>query len=320
MRSFILTAVCVAVAVAVVSAIPIIQNGNDVQNSLPVTTSSYTNSAANCGQVEFDIFNLNVNGTAVNDLFQYITFNGGQGVNFVSTSPYTLTLPRVVASGGLELEIILSSLQGSYVSSTGIAGPFNSSIDTISVYLNNNSSGTITQNYSSSGNNFTFPFASIGNGSVAVISNFSVTITQVFPAQGGLDTNSTCTTAYTLAVTNPANTTVRGDPQFVGLRGQSYQIHGIDGAIYNIITDSKYQLNSRFSFLTGPRPCPLMPSTGRKSSACWSHDGSYLTEIGLQVGNDVFVIIAGAAAEGFATVSHNGKALKVHDAVCRTRL
>ena len=55
-------------------------------------------------------------------------------------------------------------------------------------------------------------------------------------------------------------THVVGDPQFAGLRGQDYQVHGIDGGVYNVISSSLMQLNSKFVFLTGPRPCPLMPS------------------------------------------------------------
>ena len=35
---------------------------------------------------------------------------------------------------------------------------------------------------------------------------------------------------------------VVGDPQFIGLRGQSYQIHGVDGEIYNIVSDADLQI------------------------------------------------------------------------------
>ena len=306
----ILSVIAVVLAVAVVAAIPISQTSNGTPGAGAGVTGTYTNAAANCGQVEVDIFNIGPNGRPSQDLFQYITSNGGQGVNFAGT--YTVTLPTDIFNGGVNMEIILSSYQGSFVSASGVSGPFNASIDTITVQLNGGPA--ITQSFNARGNNFTFnssntPF--LGNGTVAVINNFTVSINQVFPPQDGLSTNSTCASLYILSITNPLNTTVRGDPQFVGLRGQSYQVHGIDGAVYNLISGSSYQLNSRFGFLEGPRPCPLMPSTGRKSSACWTHSGSYLTELGLKLNNKQLYIEAGPAATGFATVVLNGKTIKV---------
>ena len=105
-----------------------------------------------------------------------------------------------------------------------------------------------------------------------------------------------------------------GDPSFVGLRGQQYQVHGIDGGVYNLISTRHVQLNSRFVFLTGPRPCPSMPTTGRKSAACFVHDGSYLADIALQTSaDDQLLVEAGGAAEGFALVSLNGDELTVGD-------
>ena len=103
---------------------------------------------------------------------------------------------------------------------------------------------------------------------------------------------------------------VRGDPQFVGLLGQSYQVHGIDGAVYNTISEQAAQVNARFAFLTGPRPCPTIkqawsdnePAT---SIMCWSHDGSYLSELGLFTPSARLFVQAGPAATGFAAVTFN---------------
>jgi hypothetical protein len=105
---------------------------------------------------------------------------------------------------------------------------------------------------------------------------------------------------------------VTGDPQFVGLRGQSFQVHGIDGAVYNLISDKSIQLNSRFTFLNGPRPCPVMPSTGKVSAACWSHPGSYLSELALKtIGGSKLQIVSGDATTGFSAITLDGKALTV---------
>ena len=111
-------------------------------------------------------------------------------------------------------------------------------------------------------------------------------------------------------------TTVRvtGDPQFAGLRGQDYQVHGVDGGIYNLISDKYIQLNSKFVFLTGPRPCPMIPTTGRKSVACFHHSGSYLGNLALLTSaGDRVLIESGPAETGFSIVEVNGRQLSMRE-------
>jgi len=105
---------------------------------------------------------------------------------------------------------------------------------------------------------------------------------------------------------------IRGDPQFVGLRGQSFQVHGIDGAVYNLISDVDIQLNSRFVFLSGPRDCPH-DENGKLFTTCFSHAGSYLGEIGLLYKNRRVYIASGTAAHGFANVTVEGRQMRVGD-------
>ena len=162
---------------------------------------------------------------------------------------------------------------------------------------------------------------------VAVV-EFSNWLSRVVPTNNTLMLNvsetitvgqdvTTCYYVYTIVLLNPATPGsapggVVGDPQFVGLRGQSFQVHGIDGAVYNIISDASMQLNARFAFLEGPRPCPVMPSTGKVSSACWSHPGSYLSELALRtIGDSRLLLVSGDAATGFTSVTVNGKELAV---------
>jgi hypothetical protein len=117
-----------------------------------------------------------------------------------------------------------------------------------------------------------------------------------------------------ITVFNPMS--IVGDPQFVGLRGQSYQVHGIDGAVYNIISEQNTQVNSRFVFLT-EGACPTI--NGQKDVNCWSHPGSYLGEISFQAIVDgklhAALVSAGSAKKGFSSVQMDGKALKVGDSV-----
>jgi len=117
------------------------------------------------------------------------------------------------------------------------------------------------------------------------------------------------------SIFNPLPSVV-GDPQFVGLRGQSYQVHGIDGAVYNIVSEKNTQVNSRFVFLT-EGVCPIID--GAKDVNCWSHPGSYLGEISFQAVVDgklhAALVQSGSAKKGFSGVQVDGKALKVGDKV-----
>ena len=91
---------------------------------------------------------------------------------------------------------------------------------------------------------------------------------------------------------------VLGDPQFVGLRGQSYQIHGLDNSIYNLIIDNDLVVNAKFMFLSSGR-CPTII----KPTNCWSHPGSYLGEIGFVHNASTLHLIGGAYNVGFASMT-----------------
>ena len=103
---------------------------------------------------------------------------------------------------------------------------------------------------------------------------------------------------------------VVGDPQFVGLLGQSYQVHGIDGAVYNLISDKQVQVNARFTFLDHGE-C-LRGTDGSPLFTCWSHPGSYLSELAVRTAaGDSVVVVAGAAEHGFVSVTVNGVTMSV---------
>ena len=124
------------------------------------------------------------------------------------------------------------------------------------------------------------------------------------PLCTNVDVPETCAAVLTTPVS------VLGDPQFVGLLGQSYQVHGIDGAVYSLISEPSAQVNARFSFLTGPRPCPTVQVSWSKDErarpiSCWSHSGSYLSELALFTPTARLFIQAGSAATGFAAIDFN---------------
>ena len=117
----------------------------------------------------------------------------------------------------------------------------------------------------------------------------------------GVQYNGVRLEGYVNAIVTPSSS-VLGDPQFVGLLGQSYQVHGLDGAVYNLISDQQVQLNSRFTYLSGGE-CVLDAATNQPLYTCWTHPGSYLSELALVTnGGDVVRVVAGKALTGFAAV------------------
>ena len=153
---------------------------------------------------------------------------------------------------------------------------------------------------------------------------------------------STCTATYTVDCQKSSDSGgfVVGDPQFTGLRGQQFQIHGVAGEVYNIISSAQFNcqwrkrhmqewgggewharsvahsvlfsviaVNSRFVFLE-KGSCPILH--GRRAHGCWSHPGSYLGEIGIKTSNgDEVRIQSGHAREGFERVAINDRPLPV---------
>jgi len=85
--------------------------------------------------------------------------------------------------------------------------------------------------------------------------------------------------------------------------GQKFQVHGIHGSVYNLISHSHLQVNGLFSFLRSGQ-CPV----SHPDILCWSHPGSYISTLGFMIrqtnGQVITVqVVAGDAAKGFAAVT-----------------
>ena len=98
-------------------------------------------------------------------------------------------------------------------------------------------------------------------------------------SRNGRSLPDSCYYEYKIRCALPETSYVIGDPQFVGLRGQRYQVHGISGEVLNIVSDRDLQYNSRFLFLDKGE-CPIVDGTRQKG--CFSHPGSYLGELGIK--------------------------------------
>ena len=103
---------------------------------------------------------------------------------------------------------------------------------------------------------------------------------------------------------------VQIDPEFIGLRGQSFRAHVVDGGVYAIVSEENTQVNARFVFLTQGQ-CPLID--GVQAYNCWTHPGLYMGALSFQQVVDgvvhSVVVTAGNSAEGFASVCVDGQAL-----------
>ena len=105
---------------------------------------------------------------------------------------------------------------------------------------------------------------------------------------------------------SPPSGSVLGDPAFVGLLGQSYQVHGVSGLTYALVSDRQVVVNAVFTYLSGGS-CLHDSETGLPLYVCWSHAGSYLSAVSVRLASgETLVVRAGGAAAGFAAVELGG--------------
>jgi hypothetical protein len=102
---------------------------------------------------------------------------------------------------------------------------------------------------------------------------------------------------YVFNMSMPSPPSITGDPQFIGFRGQDFQVHGVPGTIYSLVSTATLQENARFIFL-GTGECPAhLPK-----AECWTHAGTYLGEIGINIvtrrGQHSIRVLAGKSSEG----------------------
>jgi hypothetical protein len=84
---------------------------------------------------------------------------------------------------------------------------------------------------------------------------------------------------------------IRGDPQFVGLQNQQFQVHGYPGEKFNLISAPKFSVNSNFVYLQNG-------VCNYNNTECWTHPGTYLDVIGFLIGNNKIRAVSGSHSEG----------------------
>ena len=170
-------------------------------------------------------------------------------------------------SGGREYPSgFIASLPVSFLSTpTPVSSSSSSSSSTPPPPSSSASSPTATLGVSSSssGVSSVLPPASSSTGV------FSMSSSATGPASSSTARSSSAASSSSSAA---RTSSVLGDPQFIGLRGQSYQVHGIDGGVYSLISDPLIQLIGRFPFLSenSSHPCLLDAITQQAMYVCWS--------------------------------------------------
>jgi hypothetical protein len=101
-----------------------------------------------------------------------------------------------------------------------------------------------------------------------------------------------CNNAFPIyCVDLPPSGSVSGDPQFIGFQGQRFQFHGFPDEYFNLISSPQWQLNSHFIYLANGK-------SDYNETTHWSHPGTYIDELGFQIGKDRIAITAGTRQHG----------------------
>lgn len=130
------------------------------------------------------------------------------------------------------------------------------------------------------------------------------------------------------AVTTPVG--VRGDPSFVGFHGQAFQVHGIPNRYFNLLSTPTVQFNALFTMLVDGESMTAGAMKAARVSrqlavakkqvskmhplpltTAYSHEGTFLAEMGLKLADVQVFVQAGAYTTGFQTVTVNGVAVSV---------
>ena len=128
---------------------------------------------------------------------------------------------------------------------------------------------------------------------------------------------------------------VVGDPVFHGFNGQLFSVKGENGRVFNVLSAPDLVFNNRF--LAIQSQSESMTATEMREvraqfkhtklldlanaaansanrppvTTAWSHNGTYMGECGLRLGESQLYIQPGTYAQGFAAITLNGVALPV---------
>jgi len=99
-----------------------------------------------------------------------------------------------------------------------------------------------------------------------------------------------------------------GDPQFVGLQGQQFQVHGRPDTLFKLISypSHGFALNSEFVYLA-EGTCDY------NNTVCWTHPGTYFGKMGMLLDNSTRVLVNSGSHKQGLQVYINDKRVKASD-------
>jgi hypothetical protein len=159
-------------------------------------------------------------------------------------------------------------------------------------------------------NTATFTSASTGEALaffIEVQSNGAATMSCPVSTKVGLVTSTTggnlnivqsTQAAATIEITYTYTAAVSGDPQIVGFQGQRYQIHGIPDEHFALLSTPSYFMNGRFTYIANG-------VCNYNDTECFSHAGTYISELGIVTGNNQLKLVAGSHEHGLQVYLNN---------------
>lgn len=115
---------------------------------------------------------------------------------------------------------------------------------------------------------------------------------------------------FSLTIQTPSN--IAGDPQFVGLQGQHYQVHGQPGEVFNLISAPSFSLNAHFVYLSSGGVCDY------NNTACFSHPGTYIDRLGFLIGDQSVKVVADSHSSGLRVWLNDQQVLTTSVAIGNT--
>ena len=150
-----------------------------------------------------------------------------------------------------------------FVYSLNLVGPFSSSsaLPTAAVRSSAGSSSVMRSSSASSSAASSSVSSSMASSSRSVSSSTT----------SSSSTSATALTSSSVLNSGISGGSVVGDPQFSGLRGQSFQVHGTPNSYYALISTAHLHINAHFTLLT-QGTCTVEV---KARTACYAHAGNY---------------------------------------------
>jgi len=237
----------------------------------------------------------------------------------------TLTNIKLTLNGQATISITLTNTGASAVNN--VVGSVSSSVQITSTLTDPQLANVVTLSASTGGPRTINPGSPVtvsgltnsGSGFISVVYNSAAQSN--FVSTGPLDTEiSILLSSFTFVGSNGGNditpsgntqvnvqaeieytytAAVQGDPQFAGFQGQQFQFHGLPDTVFNLVSSPELQMNAQFVYIASG-------VCNYNGTACFSHPGTYLGQVGVAIGSHTFTIVSGPHSKGLRVFHQSG--------------